>query len=181
MSPPRRTELPRLLQAEAAHRPGLHLYGIFDGARDPRIHRRVLDSRFPQACLYAGKLPLPLLEVAPYLVRLDAMHPLAVSLLDEAWGRSWGIFFTSTQGLEPLRRHFRKFLKVRDERGKTLVFRYYDPRVLRVWLPTCNAAELDLFFEGIHRFHAESEAVDALLAFSREGAGLACETLRLAG
>ncbi|MFP2925981.1 DUF4123 domain-containing protein [Pyxidicoccus sp. 3LG] len=177
---PHLTALLRLLQRESARAPGQSLYAILDGARDSRIHRRVLDGRFVHSCLYAGKLPLELIEVAPYLVRLDPEHPLTVSLLSEAWGRSWGIFLTSALGLEPLRRHFRKFLKVRDERGKTLVFRYYDPRVLRVWLPTCNTGELDAFFGGgVDRFYAETARADALLSFSRQDAGLACDTLAL--
>ncbi|MCP3139571.1 DUF4123 domain-containing protein [Pyxidicoccus xibeiensis] len=179
MSAPYLPALLRVLEAEKARTPGTHLYAILDGARDRRVHRRVLDGRFPHSCLYAGKLPLELIEVAPYLVRLDVAHPLTVSLLTEAWGHSWGIFFTSSQGLEPLRRHFRKFLKVRDERGKTLVFRYYDPRVLRVWLPTCTASELHHFFGDVQRFHTESPGADALLAFSRDGDALASETLAL--
>ena len=52
--------------------------------------------------------------------------------------------------LEELRRHFRKFLKVEDPKGKSLIFRYYDPRVLRVYLPTCNAMELQTVFGPVN-------------------------------
>jgi hypothetical protein len=37
-------------------------------------------------------------------------------------------------------RRRRRFLRVKDEDG--LVFRFYDPRVMRVYLPTCAAGEL---------------------------------------
>jgi hypothetical protein len=177
---PRLTALLRVFEREAARAPGTQLYAILDGARDSRIHRRVLDGRFAHSCLYAGKLPLELLEVAPYLVRLEPEHPLAMSLLSEAWGNSWGIFLRAAPGLEPLRRHFRRFLKVRDERGKSLVFRYYDPRVLRAYLPTCNAEELEYLFGSVHQLYAESEGADALLAYSREGGPLTRRTLALA-
>jgi hypothetical protein len=94
----------RVFEREAARAPGTQIYAILDGARDSRVHRRVLDGRFAHSCLYAGKLPLELLEVAPYLVRLEPEHPLAMSLLSEAWGNSWGIFLRAPPGLEPLRR-----------------------------------------------------------------------------
>jgi hypothetical protein len=170
----------RLFEAEAARAPGTQLYAILDGARDSRIHRRVLDGRFAHSCLYAGKLPPELIEVAPYLVRLEPDHPLAMSLLSEAWGNSWGIFLRAPPGLETLRKHFRRFLKVRDEQGKVLVFRYYDPRVLRAYLPTCNAGELEFLFGPVLQFYAESEDASALLAYSNEGARLGSRTLSLA-
>jgi Domain of unknown function (DUF4123) len=165
----------RVFAEEAARAPGTQL----DGARDSRVHRRVLDGRFAHSCLYAGKLPPELIEVAPYLVRLEPEHPLAMALLAEAWGNSWGIFLRARPGLEPLRKHFRRFLKVRDEQGKSLVFRYYDPRVLRVYLPTCTAVELDFLFGDVLQLYAESERGDALLAYSREGGQLTRRTLPL--
>jgi len=45
-----------------------------------------------------------------------------------------------------MRQHFRRFITVHDESGKPLLFRYYDPRVLRTFLPTCNAKELAEIF-----------------------------------
>ncbi len=37
----------------------------------------------------------------------------------------------------------------RSEQKAPLVFRYYDPRVLRVYLPTCSPAEFARFFGPI--------------------------------
>lgn len=90
------------------------------------------------------------------------------------------IFLRAAPGLEPLRRHFHRFLKVRDEQGRSLVFRYYDPRVLRAYAPTCNAGELEYLFGDVHQLYAESEGADALLALSREGGQLTRRTLALA-
>jgi hypothetical protein len=143
------------------------VYAILDGARDPRIHRRVLDCGLPYACLYAGALPPELVEVAPYLVRLLPNLPATRELVEESWGRSWGIFLQTETSQELLRRHLRRFLKVQDARGKPLVFRYYDPRVLRVYLPTCTADELAFLFGPIQHYFTESEQADALLSFAR--------------
>ncbi len=45
---------------------------------------------------------------------------------------------------------------MRDTRGRILVFRFYDPRVLRAYLPTCTAEEIAQFFGPISHFAAES-------------------------
>jgi hypothetical protein len=67
--------------------------------------------------------------------------------------------------LDLLRRHLREFLVVRDPMGNSLMFRYYDPRVLRVYLPTCNRTELSTIFGPVERFWMESADSGILLEF----------------
>jgi len=67
----------------------------------------------------------------------------------------------------------REFLRVRDESGKRLIFRYYDPRVLRVYLPTCWPAELDTFFGPISAFITEGEDPGEILEFRNQHGTLA--------
>jgi hypothetical protein len=71
-----------------------------------------------------------------------------------------------------LRRHLREFLRVRDEAGKRLIFRYYDPRILRVYLPTCWPAELNTFFGPISAFITEGESSGEILEFRNERGAL---------
>jgi hypothetical protein len=47
-----------------------------------------------------------------------------------------------------------------------MLFRYYDPRVLRSYLPTCTPEELAQVFGPIHSFVMES-AEGACIEFSR--------------
>jgi len=58
---------------------------------------------------------------------------------------------------EPVRvyKHLRKILIVTGEDGNEMFFRYYDPRVLRVFLPTCELLQLKEFFGPIDAFIAE--------------------------
>jgi hypothetical protein len=95
--------------------------------------------------------------VAPYLVRFEKGDELAEFVLENGWGNAWGIFFSSQASLETLRKHFRRFLRVTDESGRHLLFRYYDPRVLTIYLPTCNNEELTTIFGPLERFVAETE------------------------
>lgn len=125
---------------------------ILDGARDERIVRAVDRSYQEKCCLFAGNISPQLKSVAPYLVRFDRGDDLTDYVLENGWGNAWGVFFSSSASLETLRKHFRKFLRVTDESGRRLLFRYYDPRVLSVYLPTCNNEELTTIFAPIERF-----------------------------
>jgi hypothetical protein len=109
------------------------------------------------------------------------LHPdgfFSRDLLAHSWGESWGIYVVSGAQLSDLQRHFRRFLRVQDESGKTLIFRYYDPRVLRPYLPTCTPAELQTVFGPVTRFVLEGRTPNVLLDYRRDDRGglLAAET-----
>jgi hypothetical protein len=70
-------------------------------------------------------------------------------------------------------------LVVRDSSGNRLVFRYYDPRVLRVYLPTCVTAELRTVFGPIEGFWTESESPEKMLEFRFRDRGLEERTIPL--
>jgi hypothetical protein len=118
--------------------PELKLFAVLDGASVPNLPQELYQHEPDYLCLYRGALDPDLAETAPYLVRLEPGSPFAEWIFNEGWGKHWGIFFTATCDMRDLRSHFRKFLIVYDAGGKPLYFRYYDPRVLRVYLPTCR-------------------------------------------
>ena len=116
-------------------------------------------------------LPRALEMAAPQLVELLPGHRLTNRLLDEGWGRSWGVFLRTTDASN-LRHHLRKFLRVQDERGRNLLFRYYDPRVLRAYLPTCRTEDLRQLFGPVASYFAEAANGQALLEFELGSTGL---------
>jgi len=144
------------------------VWAVLDLARDRRIHAALLESRLEFLCLYSGRLPRELELAAPHIVELPRGHRLLDRLLGEGWGDSWGIF-ARIEDPTLLRRHLRKFLKVRDEDGRRLLFRYYDPRVLRRYLPTCTADELRQFFGPVQSYYTEGEQGTTLQEFSFAG------------
>jgi hypothetical protein len=147
--------------------PGEEAYAILDSARDPVIRAKLVASDVHNACLYEGRIPREIAEVAPYLVRLRRGHRFTEQLLESGWGRSWGVFATSQADFETMRRHFRRFLRVTDETGKGLLFRWYDPRVLRVYLPSCTERELDAIFGPLSSYFVEDEDPERLNVYSR--------------
>ena len=49
-------------------------------------------------------------------------------------------------------------------------FRFYDPRILRAFLPACTSDELRSFFGPVQRFYSPTGGNDGLLAFAlRDG------------
>jgi hypothetical protein len=138
---------------------------IVDGARDRKIYWEITNSHLECSCLYSGDIPFELEAVAPHLVQLEFEDKSTRELIRRAWGNSWGIFLTCDASMVRLRRHLRGFLVVQDWSGKRLVFRYYDPRVFREYLPTCTSDELKTVFGPVQQFWAENETSEHLLKF----------------
>jgi len=153
---------------------------VLDCARDERIFRAVERTMLHKSCLYAGRIPWVLQRAAPHVVVLEPDDPLTRLLLVEGWGDSWGIYFRSDMPMMDVRRHLRTILRVQDEAGRKLIFRWYDPRVLRAYLPTCRAPELRTVFGPIEAFYCEGTAPSLLLDFRVDGGQLITRQLDLA-
>ena len=164
----------RLFADEAAN-----AYAVLDGASVEELLPKLYDLEPEFECLYRGELEPDMAEVAPYLVRLEPETEFADWVLEEGWGRHWGVFAVTDAGLRDAHRHFRSFLTVYDPGGKPLLFRYYDPRVLRVYLPTCNAGELRTLFGPVSCFLLEGEDPNTLLRFRLDGEALRRESITL--
>jgi hypothetical protein len=147
-------EIRRCLWPRGADR---NAWAILDGAQDREVYWSLINSYLEYSCLYAGNLAPELQMAAPHLVQLEYDDQYTDALLRKGWGKSWGVFLRCDAGMNSLRRHLRTFLLVRGPAGQRLVFRYYDPRVLRVYLPTCFAAELQAVFGPIESFVVEAE------------------------
>lgn len=141
------------------------LWAVLDAARDPRIVQ-VLDECVDDArSLYEGPQNAALADVAPYLVRLRADSHLLRLLVEEGWGAAWGIFIAWSASEKEVRRHLRRFLMVESEESREkMYFRFYDPRVLRTFIPTCSVRQLTELFGDVGAFLCEG-AEGELLRF----------------
>lgn len=154
----------------AGERPSMKTWTILDCARDEQIYGHVLQTSNQRCCLFAGALDPELAVAAPHLVALDPDDRLTATLLNRGWGRAWGIFLRSDAPMGELRRHFRTFLRVRGPEGQYLLFRYYDPRVLSVYLPTCTPGELNAVFGAtVRAYFTEQEDGDGLTEYRFDG------------
>jgi hypothetical protein len=144
-----------------------YLYAVLDAARDARIYPKLrqLAHAYEVVPFYQGKTATDLADVAPYLVGLGSTSHIFDWIFDEGWGSSWGIFLWSTLTSQAIRDHFRKLTKVRTEDGELVLFRFYDPRVLSVFLPVCDAVQIHEFFGSISRIWAEAGRGTAIEEF----------------
>jgi hypothetical protein len=160
--------------------PKLCVYSVQDAAANERIYPNLKAASQDSACLYAGDIPETLAEAAPHVIRLLRSSPYTPWLLRESFGGAWGIFLHSHATLQALRLHLHRLLHVTDDHGKSHLFRYFDPRVLRMHLPAFSPQELRAFFGPVQTFFAESESGDSLIAFSLQGQTLQIRILALA-
>jgi hypothetical protein len=147
-------------------------HAILDAARSEHILPVLAELKLDYGSLYDGYSAQSLAAVAPYLVKLPLDGDQIDRLVRCAWGNSWGIFLGCRKETDILRRHLRHFLMILDEQGEQVYFRYYDPRVLRKFLPSCLPDEVQSFFGPIHGFYLEGETSSDLLAFVLDENGL---------
>jgi hypothetical protein len=138
---------------------------VLDCARDERIFTAVERCHLDKSCLYAGRIPWVLQRAAPHLVVLEPGDPFTHYLIDEGWGQSWGIYLRTDRPMMDVRRHLRSFLRVKDEAGKYLIFRWYDPRVLRIYLPTCLQPDLRAVFGPVEAYYCEGQEPSSAMEY----------------
>jgi hypothetical protein len=165
---PRLADLADRLAAAAGE--GLRLYAVLDGARDPLIQPEAAAAEDKAASLYQGVLRPDLEAASPWLVDLGQGGSLFLEwLLSMGWGQSWGVFLVTDATFKQVRKHLRTLMMVKTEAGQQLYFRFYDPRVLRDFLPTCTLDEQATLYGPIQAFFLEDETPGILLRFERGG------------
>ncbi len=143
--------------------PQVLVYAMLDGASLPTLRDQLYTDEPEYFCMFSGKLEPDMEEVAPYLVRLKTGSAFSRWLFSIPPETHYGIFIQSDGNLRAMRKHLRRFLSITDPDGKSLGFRYYDPRVFRAYLPTCNAEETEKWFKGISCYLLEGEKPGTLL------------------
>lgn len=155
------------LRSALAETEPLGHYALIDGAQavELAVIARQLGHRV--FSLFSGAAASSLAHVGPCLVDLDQPSPF-VDHWRAAMGRNAGVLLAAEGDLDRVSAHLREIFVVTDESDQEFFFRYYDPRVLRAFLPTCTADELREFFGPVRWWIAEDETGAACLAFSVE-------------
>jgi hypothetical protein len=156
------------------------LYAILDAARDPLILVRLREGDLEHQSLYEGAEGEKLKAFAPYLVSLARDSSLLETIVRDGWGKSWGVYLVTDHPFADIRKHLRHFLIVQLEAGKQAYFRFYDPRVLRAYLPSCSPEEAATFLGPIRHFIFETESIAELQIVTILDGRLHTTTKRLA-
>jgi Domain of unknown function (DUF4123) len=130
---------------------GAYLYALLDAYDAPAVPAKVQElGRERAVSLFIGEAEKKYWDLAPYLIQVD--EPTLEWMLNTVWSAPCGVFVISKSGLETLRTHFRRFLMVQLPDGERWYFRYYDPRILKVYLENCRPDELDIFYGPVRGF-----------------------------
>ncbi len=146
------------------------VFSVFDAARD--YSRVVMAQMLSRAYfnLFIGEKGERLSHVAPHLFECDLQGAIAHMALSGLRPGEVGFLAEAEEPFESVYKHFRRFLTViRESDGKKVLFRFYDPRILRVFLPACNSSELNHFFGPIKAFHCQGEDTGEVLTFRLDG------------
>jgi hypothetical protein len=174
--------MPAVVQTRLWQEAGdLPAYVILDGAQNQTLLGALHAAGAPPwRCLFTGQLEPDMAVVAPYLVELEPGAAFTRRLLAECWGQNWGVFLTSRLALPALPalwRHVRQQVHVYGPNMESLFFRFYDPRVMRNYLPTCPASQLAEFFGPVDFYIAEAEAPARAHAWSLADGKLVAQSL----
>ena len=152
---------------ERAEKEDSQLFAIVDSARNDEVFRYLVTGDVQYKSLFEDTMDIQSYGVSGFLVECKKESPLFRWMTTEAWGDNCCIFFTSKASFDDLFSHFQKFNRVYLEGDEVVLFRYYDPRVLRAYLPTCNQTEIDLFFGEVICFFAENRDSEIVSVFKR--------------
>lgn len=155
-------------------------YILFDAARAEQNLYKAMELNPDNKSLYKGWAEDDLSGVAPYLFSVKPGSEFANWYMAEGAGQSWGVPLFANAAFDDVYKHFRQFLMIKTEEGQQLYFRFYDPRVLRIFLPTCDEQQIKDFFGPVRHYFAEAEQPGVLLQFWQENYELKSKEIILA-
>lgn len=134
------------------------LFAIFDAAQHPDIWESLSKlSPLQRQSLITGVAAKRYSRHMPYLVPLTPQSTETLRLIERGWNKGWYILFTSSSTIEALLSFFVDLTTIKDQNsGQQLLFRFYDPRVLRDFLTTCDTGQLTEIFSHIESFFCDS-------------------------
>jgi hypothetical protein len=141
---------------------GKNIFCIIDAAIDDNLYHEIKNSGWDYRCLYkkgvhyeGERLTDALAATAVYLLLLDPDKVPVEQFIGRQLGKHRVIFLQANASIGELTDHFSGLLKAMDENGNLFNFRYFDPRILRVYLPTCTEEEKHIFYGPAQIFWAE--------------------------
>ncbi|MET0357765.1 MAG: DUF4123 domain-containing protein [Cellvibrio sp.] len=124
------------------------LYMLIDAAHDARIFPALEKSWHTRACLFSeDQVSSAIKSAAPFLVKIKKIDEFMVWCMQEGFNKHWMIFFTSPEiHVSEIKLHFKRFSQAYGPDGKQYFFRYYDPRVLPIFLAAAGGRDRTDFF-----------------------------------
>lgn len=142
-------------------------YLLLDGAQIDELMQTLyrLESVPEFYQLYEGTRFAELADEGPVLIATDH-DSLLNRHFEEHWCTTAGVALDSRSCTGDLVQHLTSLIHVRVSGGVNVLFRYYDPRILNLWLADMNDEQLNTVLGPVEQFHLWT-ADDGLHGFSR--------------
>jgi hypothetical protein len=131
------------------------MFAIIDPARDHLIYDCMCVLAPDAECLFSGDIPEVVRRTSPHLIAMPPKSPILTWWRADGLGKAWGIAGEAAVSTEQLMAHLRTLLRARLPNGELLLFRFWDPRVLPLYLSSCDSVALADFMGPIERFFVE--------------------------
>jgi hypothetical protein len=132
------------------------LYAIVDACGCPAVPEKAAALGPERAfCLYTGESRERAAQAGPYL--FHAAGSVFEWIEQTLWNEPWGVLLACKEPISSLGAHLGRFLVVRLPDGKKRAFRFYDPRILKPFLESCNKDQLRTFFGPVRAFGSGHE------------------------
>ena len=156
-----------------------YLYAVVDSVDAPGIAEKAKElGTAGAASLFCDSAEEEFWSVSPFLFRVE--QPTLQWIAETLWQQPWGVFVMSKSSMDEVRDHMRKFLVVLLPDGERWFFRFYDPRILKVYLPACNEAELQVFYGPVRAFAMKTPEEEQLWIVQRASMSSAGEQTQAA-
>ncbi|WP_052245382.1 DUF4123 domain-containing protein [Halocynthiibacter namhaensis] len=130
------TEVEVEQHGSVANVPSMKTYAILDAAKVLHLPLFLANSGLKFRCLFKGETADKLKNVAPYLVELEENSAFTRDIFTSAgmasnmWDLDPGIYIRSRANFDDIWRHFRKFTRIKNEKGKWFLFRFWEGATL---------------------------------------------------
>lgn len=134
------------------------LYGVLDCAIDPALYAHIERLEPDQAVCLFERVPIQVKRASPHLVELAPTDPLSRLWRTQGWRGNWGVLLSSRRDLTATKLRLKHFTQVRLPDGSgPVLFRFWDPRVLRTYLPLVEGPDVAGWFKDIDRWIVPTE------------------------
>lgn len=130
-------------------------YAIVDSAQRPHFQERLEKLRTPYCSLFDGTSEEALKDIAPLLIEhtgnLTEESLLNRELRNLGEHKPAVSYIVSDTSIDALAKHFRNFhlIRVPEQGGREMLLRWYDTRILPIWLQLLNPDQHAAFFSPI--------------------------------
>lgn len=118
----------------------MRTFAVLDACKIKNLEALLEASDLHHACLFSGKTFEECRDAAPWVVELEQDAPLTRGIFTQdaspcaLWDLAPGFFLRARVPLAAMRRHLRKFTRLRDESGKWFYFRFWEAAYARPYL-----------------------------------------------